>query len=138
MKLTDLKGVIYDHFNVNSTLDLKKSGAFQMATDGMEKFDFRLISTWKMFYRKWIGILPDEENQQGYGCINGVNIFNYFKPWQVFSLDSKTATEEDVKNAYKKLAKIYHPDNIETGDRAMFERLDIMYKSILARYKKWY
>ncbi len=138
LSVNDFKKAIYHRFNVNNTQELKKSGAFKMATDGMEKLDFRLKSTWKMLYRKFIGILPDEENQEGYGCINGINIFNYFKPWQVFNLDPKTATKEDVKNAYYQLAKIYHPDNLATGDRAIFEQLEIMYKSILAKFKTWY
>jgi DnaJ-class molecular chaperone len=102
-----------------------------MATDGMEKIDFRFKLTWEMLYRKFVGILSGEENQQGYGCINGINIFNYFKPWQVFGLDPKTATKEEIKSAYYRLSKIYHPDNPETGDRAIFERVEIMYKSIV-------
>jgi hypothetical protein len=129
----NLKQAVYKRFNVNNTKELKNSGAFKMATDGMEKLDFRREATWEMLYRKFIDILPGEENQQGYGCINGINIFNYFKPWQVFGLDPKTATKEEIKAAYYRLSKIYHPDNPETGDRAIFERIEIMYKSITAR-----
>ncbi|WP_370539382.1 MULTISPECIES: DnaJ domain-containing protein [Nostocales] len=58
-------------------------------------------------------------------------MFNYFKPWQVFGLDPKTATKEEIKSAYYRLSKIYHPDNPETGDRGIFERVEIMYKSII-------
>ena len=87
---------------------------------------------WEKLYRKFIGILPGEENQQGYGCINGINIFNYFKPWQVFDLDPQNATNKDIKNAYHRLSKIYHPDVPETGDAAIFDCLTIMYKSISA------
>lgn len=129
----NLKQAVYKRFNVNNTKELKKSGAFKMATDGMEKLDFRRKATWEMLYRKFIDILPGEENQQGYGCINGINIFNYFKPWHVFGLDPKTATKEEIKAAYYRLSKIYHPDNPATGDRAIFERIEIMYKSITAR-----
>ncbi|MBD2776825.1 J domain-containing protein [Iningainema tapete] len=103
-----------------------------MATDGMSPLDLRLKATWEMLYRKFVDILPDEENQQGYGCINGVNIFNYFKPWQVFSLDPKTATKDDLKKSYYHLCKIYHPDNPETGDRHIFEQIELMYKSVIA------
>ncbi len=74
----------------------------------------------------------NEENQQGYGCINGINIFLYSKPWKVFDLDPKNATRDDLKNAYYKLAKKYHPDNSETGDRKIFEKIEIMYKSLIA------
>jgi DnaJ-class molecular chaperone len=99
----------------------------------MEKLDFRRKVTWEILYRKFIGILPGEENQEGYGCINGINVFKYFKPWQVFGLNAKTATKEEIKSAYYRLSKIYHPDNSETGDRAIFERIEIMYKSITTR-----
>jgi len=44
---------------------------------------------------------------------------------------SKTATKDEIKSAYRKLAKKYHPDNKETGDEAKFkevqEAYDILY-----------
>lgn len=132
LKINDLKQAVYKRFGVTSTPELKKSGAFKMATDGMEKLDFRLKKTWEMLYRKFVGILPNEENQEGYGCVNGVNIFKYFKPWQVFGLNPKTATKNDIKSAYYQLSKIYHPDNRETGDREVFEQIEAMYESIIA------
>lgn len=43
----------------------------------------------------------------------------------------KTATKDDIKSSYRKLAKQYHPDNKETGDEAKFkevqEAYDILY-----------
>ncbi len=113
---------------------MRCSGSFQMATDGMGKLNLRLKSTWEMLYRKFIGILPHEENEQGYGCINGINIFKYFKPWQVFDLDSKTVTKDDLKSSYRRLSKIYHPDNLETGNREIFERIELMYQSLIASF----
>lgn len=132
LALTQIKAEIYQHFSVKSTTELKKSGAFKMATDGMENLNLSVKDGWERLYRKFIGILPGEENQQGYGCINGINIFNYFKPWQVFDLDPKTASDQDIKNAYHKLSKVYHPDVPETGDAAIFNCLTVMYKSISA------
>ncbi|MEM9541877.1 MAG: DnaJ domain-containing protein [Cyanobacteria bacterium P01_E01_bin.42] len=132
LKIEELKQAICDRFNASNTKILKKSGAFRMATDGMGKLDFRLKSTWETLYRKFIGILPDEKDRQGYGCINGIDIFHYFKPWQVFGLNPKTATKDEIKQAYYRLSKIYHPDNSETGDRDIFEQIEMMYKSILA------
>ncbi len=134
LKINELKQAIYHRFNAKNTHELRKSGAFIMATDGMDKLDLRLKPTWQMLYRKFIGIIPEEKNQQGYGCINGIDIFNYFKPWQVFGLEPKTTTKDDVKKAYYQLSKIYHPDNAATGARAIFERIDIMYKSINAGF----
>lgn len=44
---------------------------------------------------------------------------------------SKNATKDEIKSAYRKLAKKYHPDNKETGDEAKFkevqEAYDILY-----------
>ena len=44
---------------------------------------------------------------------------------------SKTASKDDIKSSYRKLAKKYHPDNKETGDEAKFkevqEAYDILY-----------
>ena len=134
LKTHDLKQAIYERFGVKDTSELKKSGAFRMATDGMDSLDFRLKPTWETLYRKFVGILPNEQSQEGYGCINGIDIFKYFKPWQVFGLDPKTATKNDVKMAYYQLSKIYHPDNLVTGDRAIFEQVENMYKSIIAGF----
>jgi hypothetical protein len=107
-----------------------------MATDGMDELNFAEKQTWEMLYRKWIDILPNETNEQGYGCINGINIFNYSRPWDVFNLDYETATQDDIKTAFRQLSKIYHPDNQETGDRKIFERLTQMYNSLIAAIPK--
>ena len=133
LPLAQIKSAIYQYFSVKNTTELKKSGSFSMATDGMSDLNLAVKDGWEKLYRKLIGILPDEENQQGDGCINGVNIFNYFKPWQVFDLDSKVATPQDIKNAYYALSKIYHPDVPSTGNAAIFDRLTTMYKSIGAK-----
>lgn len=132
LKLDKLKAAIYQRFKVKNTKELKHSAQFKMAADGMEELDFSRKQTWEMLYRKFIGILPHERKSEGYGCINGVDIFKYFHPWQVFDLDSKTATADEAKKAFRQLSKVYHPDNQETGDRAIFERLEKMYKSLIA------
>ena len=136
LTLPQLKEAIYKYFEVANTDQLKKSGRFKMATDGIDKLDFSKKETWKTLYRKWIDILPEEQNQEGYGCINGIDIFKYSRPWQIFGLDRKTATEEDLKKAYYRLSKIYHPDNQETGDRKIFERLEKMSKSLIMGISK--
>ncbi len=132
LTLAQIKSAVYQHFSVKNTTELKKSGAFKMATDGMDTLNLTVREGWEKLYRKFIGILPGEENQQGYGCINGINVFNYFKPWQIFDLDPQTATTQDIKNAYHRLSKIYHPDVPETGNSSIFDCLTIMYKSINA------
>ncbi len=133
LPLAQIKAAIYQHFSVKNTTELKKSGAFKMGTDGMDTLNLSVKDGWEKLYRKFIGILPGEENQQGYGCINGINVFNYFKPWEVFGLDSQKATTQDIKNAYHQLSKVYHPDVPQTGDAAIFDCITVMYKSISAK-----
>ncbi len=40
---------------------------------------------------------------------------------------SKTATDDEIKSAFRKLAKKYHPDNKETGDEAKFKEIGEAY-----------
>lgn len=131
LSINELKEAIYNHFRVDSTSRLKRSNSFKMATDGMGELDYRYKETWEKLYRKLIGILPHEKQEEGYGCINGINIFKYFQPWRVFGLDPKTATETDIKQAYYRLSKTYHPD-ASTGDAQIFDRINTMYESLIA------
>ena len=72
-------------------------------------------------------------DQTGSNCINGINVLENFRPWHVFGLDSKTASKDDVKNAFRDLAKIHHPD--VGGDKQVFERIQKMRDSLLALMK---
>jgi DnaJ domain len=135
LTLTQLKTAVYAYFNVSNTTELKKSNMFQMATSAFDNINLSQRESWEVIYRKYIGILPEEDGKQGDDCINGINIFEYFRPYRVFELDPKVATKEDIKNAYYRLAKIYHPDNQDTGNSRIFNRLTIMYKSITTEMK---
>ncbi|HEY9858031.1 MAG TPA: J domain-containing protein [Candidatus Obscuribacterales bacterium] len=134
LSLPELKQAIYQHFSVKDTTALKKSGTFQMATSGMDKLDLSKKAGWEDLYRKLIGVLPGEENEQGYGCVNGINILKYDLPWNAFGLDPKTAKTEDIKASYRDLSKIYHPDNTKTGDAQIFNRLTVFYKSLTEKF----
>lgn len=134
LTVKQIKQKIYDHFSVKDTKELKKSGAFQLATSGLGKINLSTKDDWEKLYRKLIGILPGEENEQGYGCVNGINIFKYDMPWKAFGLDPKVHSEKDVKAAYRELSKLYHSDNKKTGDAAVFNRLNIFYKSLTEKF----
>lgn len=130
LSMAELKKAVYGYFEVKNTTELKKSGSFKMATDGMESMNLGLKESWEVLYRKFIGILPGEDQEKGYGCINGIDIFKYFLPWRVFDLDPKSASKEDIKKAYHALSKTYHPDSSGTGDAKVFDRINTMYQSI--------
>ena len=131
---TQLKQAIFAYFDVKDVKELKKSGSFEMATSGIGKLDFSKKDGWEKLYRKFIGVLPEEENETGYGCVNGINIFKYDLVWKAFGLDSQTATSEDIKSAYRELSKVYHPDIPNTGDAEVFARLNVFYKSLNQRF----
>ena len=48
-------------------------------------------------------------------------------PFEVLGL-SQEASEDEVKKAYRSLAKKYHPDNKETGDEAKFKQIQEAYE----------
>lgn len=41
-------------------------------------------------------------------------------PYKTLGISTKTS-EEEAKSRYKYLCKMYHPDNLKTGDRDKFE-----------------
>ena len=135
LTLTQLKQAVYAYFEVSNTTELKKSSMFQMATRAFDNINLSQRESWEKIYREYVGILPEEDGETGKHCINGINIFKYFYPYRVFELDPKTASKEDIKNAYYRLSKIYHPDNQETGDAEVFDCLTVMYKSITTEIK---
>jgi preprotein translocase subunit Sec63 len=134
LTLSQLKQAVYEYFGVKDTTGLKKSGKFKLAISGMGKLNYSRKESWEAIYRKWIGVLPHEVNEKGRGCINGINIFKYDMPWKAFGLDPKQSDTEDVKKAYRELSRIYHPDNSETGDADIFDRLTVFYKSLTEKF----
>jgi len=49
---------------------------------------------------------------------------------------SKTATDAEIKSAFRKLAKQYHPDNKETGDEAKFKEIGEAYAVLSDEQKR--
>lgn len=132
LSMAVIKKAVLDYFQVEDAKDLRKSSEFKLATENMN-LNFRQKESWETLYREFVGILPEEEGEEGVDCINGINIFKYFRPWRVFELNPKTATEKDIKSAYRELSKKYHPDNLQTGDARIFDRINVMYQSILPK-----
>ena len=49
---------------------------------------------------------------------------------------NKNATKDEIKSAYRKLAKKYHPDNKETGDEAKFKEVQEAYDILFDDQKR--
>ena len=75
LSMTKLKQAVYKYFGVGSTETLKKSSEYKMSTDGLGKLNFGRKASWELLYREFIGVLPHEDGEAGYGCINGIDIF---------------------------------------------------------------
>lgn len=140
LSVGQLRKSIADYFNEKDAKDLPSNDMYRMGSRMMQqewedknpgkKWNLNNPDVLETMYRKYVDILPKERNSTGPTSINGIDVTKYFRPYQVFGLDPKTATKEDKKRAYRKLAQKYHPDNPETGNRDMFERVENMYKSI--------
>ncbi len=89
--------------------------------------------TWEHYFREWVELPEAEKNLKGgYGVVNGIDIFKNFRPWEVFKVDKKSGTKEDIQRAFKKLSFKYHPDTGPNGgDRSIFEKLKEMRDSLL-------
>jgi hypothetical protein len=133
LTLNEVKVAVLNYFNVKDIKGLRGSSEFKLVTQELHSLNLQKKETWENLYRQFVGILPHEIGETGKDCINGINIFKYFRPWQVFELDPKNSNEEDIKSSYRELSKKYHPDNPVTGDARIFDRINSMYKSILPK-----
>lgn len=50
-------------------------------------------------------------------------------PYNVLGLDPN-CIPADIVSKYRQLAKKYHPDNVETGDEAMFKKITAAYEEL--------
>ena len=132
MTLAAAKKAVLSNFDCKTVTELRKNKNFTMSMTG-ETIALKSKADWMKLYRRWIGVPPEERDQKGSNCINGINVLENFRPWHVFGLDSKTASKEDVKNAFRNLAKVHHPD--KGGDKQVFERIQKMRDSLLALMK---
>jgi len=132
MTLAAAKKAVLSNFDCKTVTELRKNKNFTMSMTG-ETIALKSKADWMKLYRRWIGVPPEERDQAGSNCINGINVLENFRPWHVFGLDSKTASKDDVKNAFRDLAKVHHPD--VGGDKQVFERIQKMRDSLLALMK---
>ncbi|MEB3335182.1 MAG: J domain-containing protein [Cyanobacteriota bacterium] len=126
---TAAKKAVLAHFECTTATQLKKCQPFLMQMGG-EDFGLKTTEDWLKLYRKFIAVPEHERKGTGPTCVNGIDVLQNFRPWHVFGLNPHTATAEDVKSAFRELAKTHHPDM--GGDPRVFARLQKMRDSVLA------
>ena len=129
MTMTESKKAVLDTFGCKSATELRQNKTFTMSMAG-EEYALKTKSDWMTLYRRGVAVPENEREQTGATCINGIDVLENFRPWHIFGLDSSTATSDDVKTAFRELAKTHHPDM--GGDARVFERLQKMRDSVLA------
>ncbi|MBM5822524.1 MAG: J domain-containing protein [Cyanobacteria bacterium K_Offshore_surface_m2_011] len=127
---TEIKAKVLAHFRCKTVTQLRKDKNFQLSMTG-EEVALKTKDDWLVLYRRFIGIPANERNlEDGATVINGIDVLQHFRPWVVFGLDPKTATADEVREAFRRLIQVHHPDH--GGDPRVAERLQTMKDSILA------
>jgi hypothetical protein len=129
LTLAQLKEAVCRVFCCSSATELRESNEFNLAVAG-RSFNLKTKADWQKLYREWVGVPQAERGRNGPTCINGIDVLENFRPWHVFGLEPATATPEDIKEAFRRLAKVHHPD--AGGDPQVMERLQKMRDSLLA------
>jgi hypothetical protein len=129
LTLTQLKSEVCRVFGCENAKELRQSSEFNLAMAG-RSFNLKTKADWQKLYREWVGVPQAERNRSGATCINGIDVLENFRPWHVFGLEPSTATSDDIKEAFRRLAKEHHPD--VGGDPRVMERLQKMRDSLLA------
>ena len=129
LTLSQLKREVCSVFGCENAKELRQSSEFNLAMAG-RSFDLKTKADWLKLYREWVGVPQSERHCSGVTCINGIDVLENFRPWHVFNLEPATATAEDIKEAFRRLAKEHHPD--VGGDPRVMERLQKMRDSLLA------
>ncbi|WP_017324864.1 J domain-containing protein [Synechococcus sp. PCC 7336] len=127
----ELKEAVIAAFDCTSYQQLKKDGNFQLFVQD-RNLKMNTKKAWLEVYRRFVGLPESERDAIGSTSINGVDVLRNFLPWKVFQLDPKTAIADDVKAAFNRLAKQYHPD--VGGNSEVFQKLKVMRDSLLAAY----
>lgn len=129
LTLTQLKSEVCRVFGCANAKELRQSSEFNLAMAG-RSIDLKTKADWQKLYREWVGVPQAERNRSGATCINGIDVLENFRPWHVFGLEPATASADDIKEAFRRLAKEHHPD--VGGDPRVMERLQKMRDSLLA------
>ncbi|MCT0219103.1 J domain-containing protein [Synechococcus sp. CS-1329] len=128
--LAEVKSAVLAHFDCKTAMQLKKNKNFQMSMTG-DQIILKNKEDWLRLYRRFVGIPSHERGlEAGPTVINGIDVLKHFRPWVVFDLDPKTASADDVREAFRALIKVHHPDH--NGDPRVAERLQKMKDSVLA------
>lgn len=129
--LKEVQGAVLKAFGASSIAALKKDQEFQMAIASETENPLKTKEDWLKVYRSFVGVPANERDlKDGPTVINGIDVLKNFRPWHVFGLDPKKATNDDIRAAFRKTIMKHHPDR--GGDPRVAERLKTMRDSLLA------
>lgn len=131
--MKELRQGLVEAYGAKSWAEVRDRPDFKMEMEELRLKPNTQAGLRKMYRRK-VGLPNDEKNadKNRKGVINGVDVKRNFLPWEVFQLNPKTATKDDIKRSFRKLAKEHHPD--VGGDPEIFQRLQTMRESLEAAY----
>ena len=106
---TEVKNKVLAHFPCKTVSQLRKDKNFQLSMTG-EEVALKTKDDWLVLYRRFVGIPANERNREdGPTVINGIDVLQHFRPWVVFGLDPKTASADEVREAFRRLIQVHHP-----------------------------
>lgn len=73
---------------------------------------------------------PNQQTHSG----PAISQFDSVDPYTILGI-SRGANTEEIKNAYRKLATVYHPDK-PTGDQQKFQKINMAYRSLMGRLEE--
>ncbi len=129
LTLTELKTAEWKMLGTKNATELPKSGELPLAMAG-RTFDLKTKADWLKLYREWVGVSHSERTKTGTTSIKGIDVLDNFRPCHIISHDLSTASAQNIKDAFRRLAKEHHPD--VGGDPRVMERLHTMRNSLLA------
>ena len=84
--------------------------------------------------KRW-GVGSIDQAFRGYMALPGIGQSSGDSPWTILGV-AINATEDQIKDAYRKLAKKFHPDNAETGNAVLFSRIQSAADLMLQNLRK--
>jgi hypothetical protein len=139
-----LDGMPYSGFtqpaDVGAAVYFKLKGkAVSMACDKWNRVECNVYAIAKHIealrgQKRW-GVGNVDQAFRGYMALPGIGETTGDNPWALLGV-AINATEEQITDAFRALAKQFHPDNPETGDAVQFARIRNAHDTLMQNVRK--